>query len=104
MVLFNPLGNLLLLGGFGNLRGNMEIWDVSGKKKAAQFEANDTTDVSLASIFTNAGLFCHFSLNSRQSKLKKLSNLKNFSPKIRIFFLNSREILNFPHQNERIFC
>ena len=57
MVLFNPLGNLLLLGGFGNLRGNMEIWDVSGKKKAAQFEANDTTDVSLASIFTNAGLF-----------------------------------------------
>jgi len=45
MVLFNPLGNLLLLGGFGNLRGNMEIWDVSGKKKAAQFEANDTTDV-----------------------------------------------------------
>ena len=57
MVLFNPLGNLLLLGGFGNLRGNMEIWDVSGKKKAAQFEANDTTDVSLASTFTNAGLF-----------------------------------------------
>jgi len=45
MVLFNPLGNLLLLGGFGNLRGNMEVWDVSGKKKAAQFEAPDTTDV-----------------------------------------------------------
>ena len=47
MVLFNPLGNLLLLGGFGNLRGNMEVWDVSGKKKAAQFEAPDTTDVRL---------------------------------------------------------
>jgi len=45
MVLFNPLGNLVLLGGFGNLRGNMEVWDVSGKKKAAQFEASDATDV-----------------------------------------------------------
>ena len=45
MVLFNPMGNLLLLGGFGNLRGNMEIWDVQGKKKAAQFEAPDSTDV-----------------------------------------------------------
>jgi len=45
MVLFNPMGNLLLLGGFGNLRGNVEMWDVPGKKKAAQFEAPDTTDV-----------------------------------------------------------
>jgi len=45
MVLFNPIGNLLLLGGFGNLRGNIEIWDVMGKKKAAQFEAPDATDV-----------------------------------------------------------
>ena len=96
MVLFNPLGNLLLLGGFGNLRGNMEIWDVSGKKKAAQFEANDTTDVSLASIFTNAGLFCHFSLNSRQSKLKKFAKLK-------VFNLNSTVFFKFPHENLMIF-
>ena len=52
-----------------------------------------------------AGLFFHhFSLNSRQSKLKKFSKLKDFSPKIRIFVLNSREIPNFPHENERIFC
>ena len=49
-------------------------------------------------------LFFHrFSLNSRQSKLKKFAKLKDFSPKTRIFLLNSREIPNFPHQNERIF-
>ena len=48
--------------------------------------------------------FTVFLLNSRQSKLKKFSKLKDFSPKIRIFLLNSREIPNFPHQNERIFC
>ena len=48
--------------------------------------------------------FHRFSLNSRQTKLKKFSKLKDFSPKIRIFLLNSREIPNFPHENERIFC
>ena len=40
--------------------------------------------------------FHRFSLNSRQSKLEKFSNLKGFSPKTRIFLLNSREIPNFP--------
>ena len=49
--------------------------------------------------------FSHrFLLNSRQSKPKKFSKLMGFSPKSRIFLLNSREIPNFPHQNERIFC
>ena len=45
MSLYNPQGNLVLLGGFGNLRGNMEIWDIKGKKRAAQFEAADATNV-----------------------------------------------------------
>ena len=36
----------LFLGGFGNLRGNIEIWDIEGKKTAAKFEAPDTTGVS----------------------------------------------------------
>ena len=48
MALFNPQGNMVLLGGFGNLRGNIEIWDVNGKKKASQFEATDATNVQWA--------------------------------------------------------
>lgn len=31
-IYYNPYGNILLLGGFGNLRGNIELWD-TGKKK-----------------------------------------------------------------------
>ena len=37
------------------------------------------------------------------AKLKKFSKLKDFPPRIRIFHLNSREIPNYPHKNERIF-
>ena len=45
MALFNPQGSLLMLGGFGNLRGNIEIWNIEGKKSVATFEAPDSTDV-----------------------------------------------------------
>ena len=45
LALFNPQGSLLMLGGFGNLRGSIEIWDVEGKKSIANFEAPDSTDV-----------------------------------------------------------
>ena len=40
-------GNLLLLGGFGNLRGNVEIWSEAGKERreVAKFDAPDSTDV-----------------------------------------------------------
>jgi len=48
MAVFNPQGNMVLLGGFGNLRGNIEIWDVKGKKRASQFEASDATSVQWA--------------------------------------------------------
>jgi len=43
--LFNPQSSLLLIGGFGNLRGKVEIWDVGGKCKVSEFEAPDSTDV-----------------------------------------------------------
>jgi len=43
--LFNTQGTLLLLGGFGNLRGTIEIWDIEGKKSVATFEAADSTEV-----------------------------------------------------------
>jgi translation initiation factor 2A len=45
MALFNPQGNLVMLGGFGNLRGNIEIWAVKDKKEVSKFEASDATDV-----------------------------------------------------------
>ena len=39
-------GNLLLLGGFGNLRGNVEIWsEAKERKEVAKFDAPDSTDV-----------------------------------------------------------
>jgi len=46
--LFNGQGNILMIGGFGNLRGKVEMWDVSDSKNCqslAQFDATDTTDV-----------------------------------------------------------
>ncbi len=43
---YNPQGNLLILGGFGNLRGNIEVWSVTdNKKRVCQFEAADSTDL-----------------------------------------------------------
>jgi len=46
--LFNPQGNVLMIGGFGNLRGKVEMWEVSNGKscdKLSDFDAPDTTDV-----------------------------------------------------------
>ena len=45
MALYNPQGNVLMLAGFGNLRGVIEMWDVAGKKEISKFEAPDSTDV-----------------------------------------------------------
>jgi translation initiation factor 2A len=44
-VLFNKQSNLLLIGGFGNLRGKVEIWDVAQKSQVSIFDAPDSTDV-----------------------------------------------------------
>lgn len=40
---YNPQGNILCLAGFGNLRGNLEFWDVKQKKQISQTQAPDTT-------------------------------------------------------------
>ncbi|XP_023306373.2 eukaryotic translation initiation factor 2A [Lucilia cuprina] len=40
---FNSFGNLVVLAGFGNLPGNVEIWDVSKKEKLANIKCPDTT-------------------------------------------------------------
>ena len=44
-VMFNPQSNLVMIGGFGNLRGRIQMWDVAGKTLVSEFEAPDSTDV-----------------------------------------------------------
>lgn len=47
LCVYNPHGNILLLAGFGNLRGNVEIWrnDDHGIKQVGHVEAPDTTQL-----------------------------------------------------------
>ncbi|XP_076027707.1 eukaryotic translation initiation factor 2A [Genypterus blacodes] len=40
---YSPLGNILVLAGFGNLRGQMEVWDVKKYKQVSKPEAPDST-------------------------------------------------------------
>lgn len=40
---YNPFGNLFILGGFGNLRGGMEMWDAAQRRKVVDIEAPETT-------------------------------------------------------------
>ncbi|KAK0179649.1 hypothetical protein PV327_005384 [Microctonus hyperodae] len=42
-IYYNPHGNIILLGGFGNLRGNIELWDIGNKKLIGTCDAPDTT-------------------------------------------------------------
>uniref|UniRef100_A0A034WDL0 Eukaryotic translation initiation factor 2A n=1 Tax=Bactrocera dorsalis TaxID=27457 RepID=A0A034WDL0_BACDO len=40
---FNSFGNLLALAGFGNLPGNVEIWDIKKKENVTNIKCPDTT-------------------------------------------------------------
>lgn len=42
-IYYNPHGNVLLLGGFGNLRGNIEMWNTTTKKQISTCDAPDST-------------------------------------------------------------
>ncbi|XP_063703952.1 eukaryotic translation initiation factor 2A-like [Culicoides brevitarsis] len=42
---FNSFGNLVLFGGFGNLRGQIEVWDMDQKKQVSTSSAPDTTQL-----------------------------------------------------------
>ncbi|GAB1868971.1 Eukaryotic translation initiation factor 2A [Camponotus japonicus] len=42
-IYYNPYGNILLLAGFGNLRGSIELWDIANRKLIAKIDAPDTT-------------------------------------------------------------
>jgi len=43
---FNPASNLLMIGGFGNLRGHIQMWEVASKSLVSEFDAPDSTNVS----------------------------------------------------------
>lgn len=43
-VSFNPQGRLLCVAGFGNLAGQIDIWDRSTLKKVANFQASNCTE------------------------------------------------------------
>jgi len=45
IALFNPQSSLLMIGGFGNLRGHIQMWDVAAKSLVAEFDAPDSTNV-----------------------------------------------------------
>lgn len=42
-LLYQPQGRLLLSAGFGNLAGGVDIWDVSTRKKVAEFKASNSS-------------------------------------------------------------
>jgi translation initiation factor 2A len=42
-LLYQPQGRLLLSAGFGNLAGGIDIWDVSTRKKVAEFQASNSS-------------------------------------------------------------
>lgn len=42
-IYFNDFGNLILFGAFGNLRGQIEVWDLNKKKQVSTSAACDTT-------------------------------------------------------------
>lgn len=42
----NPWGTVVVLAGFGNLRGGVFVWDMKTKKQVAEFTCPETTDIS----------------------------------------------------------
>ncbi|XP_068202678.1 eukaryotic translation initiation factor 2A [Palaemon carinicauda] len=45
-VLVNPVGNIVMIGGFGNIPGRYEMWDVASRKIIGETECSDTTHMS----------------------------------------------------------
>lgn len=52
-IYYNPFGNIVLLAGFGNLRGNVEVWDSAQKKLITTFQAPDSTLVGSFSFISD---------------------------------------------------
>nr|XP_061811900.1 eukaryotic translation initiation factor 2A-like [Nerophis lumbriciformis] len=45
-VYYSPKGNILVLAGFGNLRGHMEVWDAKKYKQVSKLQAENSTHFS----------------------------------------------------------
>jgi len=45
-VLVNPVGNVALLGGFGNISGRLEMWDIGNRKMINDTECPDATSLA----------------------------------------------------------
>ncbi|XP_045601720.1 eukaryotic translation initiation factor 2A [Procambarus clarkii] len=45
-VLVNPVGNIALVGGFGNIAARFETWDIAARKKIGETECPDSTSFS----------------------------------------------------------
>jgi len=45
-VIVNPVGNIVMLGGFGNISARFEMWDVAKRSKIGETECADTTHTS----------------------------------------------------------
>lgn len=50
-IYYNDFGNIVLLAGFGNLRGNVEVWNAIDKKLLTTLQAPDSTMVSFDKQF-----------------------------------------------------
>ncbi|XP_065207991.1 eukaryotic translation initiation factor 2A [Planococcus citri] len=42
-IYYNPHGNIVLLGGFGNISGYVEIWDTVSRRRITKMECSNTT-------------------------------------------------------------
>ncbi|XP_071547528.1 eukaryotic translation initiation factor 2A [Panulirus ornatus] len=45
-VLVNPVGNIVLVGGFGNIAARFEMWNIATRKLIGETECSDTTHLS----------------------------------------------------------
>lgn len=67
-IYYSPFGNIVLLAGFGNLRGNVEVWNVAEKKLITTLQAPDSTMVSekiqLCDFYEIQFMFAFISISS----------------------------------------
>jgi len=45
LVQYSPFGNLMIIAGFGNLRGGVEMYDVKMKRLVSKIDAPETTQL-----------------------------------------------------------
>lgn len=69
-VLLNPFGNLVAFGGFGNLAGDVHVWNLKSRTKISHFQVSDTTQFD----WTADGL--HMITSTHYARLKVANGFK----------------------------